>query len=427
MPEERLAELIQWVYERQERGIHPGLGRVQCLLDLLGRPQDGPDFVQVAGTNGKGSVTRFLSSILRAAGWTPVGEYTSPHLHRFVERIQVNGEPVGEAALTTVLDRVRSADASVEATFFELVTAAAFVAFRDACVRWGVLEVGLGGRLDATSVAPTRASIITGVALDHTAILGDTIAAIAGEKAGIIRPGVPVITGATGTALTVIAARAEALSAPLVVAGRDFGVQVNFHGWGGSTLQLERPGRDTLTLRVPMLGEHAARNAALAAMTAEMLGAPCEAIASGLNSARWPGRLELLPGRPRVLLDAAHNPDGARSLVAFLRKVGEEQVAFVVGGMQDKDLPGVAAVLSPLTSRTFTVSPAATPRAASAEALAGFYPRSRAMQSIPAALEAARSAAGPDGLVVVTGTIPLVAQAREELLGVPGERRDRWQ
>ncbi|HWG85919.1 MAG TPA: folylpolyglutamate synthase/dihydrofolate synthase family protein [Deinococcales bacterium] len=421
-----LNALLDWLYLQQERGVHPGLGRVRQLLGLLGDPQDSFRSVQVGGTNGKGSTTRMLSTILRAAGWGPVGEYTSPHLHRFSERLQVDGREVGDEELADLLATLRHLHMTVPATFFEIVTAAALEHFRRSGVRWAVLEVGMGGRLDATTAASIELAVITGVSLDHTAILGGTVEEIASEKAGIIRPSVPVVTGAAGAALAEIERRAREMGAPLWVLGREV-VLASRTVPDGQEVVVETPaGRASGP--VQLRGAHQARNAALAAAAALALGAPPEAVGEGLAATRWPGRLDLVPGQPDVLVDAAHNPEGAAALASHVRDEHPERyVTLVVAGLADKDLGGVAAELAPLASLVIATRPRTAGRAASPEAVAAHYPGALSAPDPAAALAMARERTPAGGLVVVAGTIPLAAEALEVLRGTSGEGRTRLQ
>ena len=420
------SQAIDWLFAQQERGIHPGLDRMRALLAALDHPERDLEVVQVGGTNGKGSVTRMLSSILQAASPDAVGEYTSPHLHRFGERVVVAGQPLPDADLERHVRTLQAAHAQVPATFFELITALALLHFRDRGVRRAVLEVGLGGRLDATTAVPAVLSVITGVSLDHTALLGDTVEQIAFEKAGIVREGVPAITGASGAALEVIRARAQALHAPLWVLGEDIRFRAWDFGWEGFRLEVDSPaGRGEA--HVPFLGEHQARNAAIAVAAALRLGVNPAAIAAGLARARWPGRLERIPGRPAVLLDAAHNGEGAEALAAFVRARGVPSVTLVVAGLRDKDLERMAAPLRAIADRVIATRPRFAARAAEALEIAAHYPGASVAETVPEALERAREVTPPDGLIVVAGTIPLVAEAREALLGLDAEGRVRWQ
>jgi dihydrofolate synthase / folylpolyglutamate synthase len=422
---------IDWLFAQQERGIHPGLERMRALLAVLKHPEKVLQVVQVAGTNGKGSTTRMVSSILREASrfeasWGPVGEFTSPHLLRFNERIQVDGLEISEAAIERLVQNLRIVHAQVPATFFELITALALLHFRDCNAHWAVLEVGLGGRLDSTTAVQAIASVITGISLDHTGILGDTLEKIAFEKAGIIQPGVPVVTGASGVALEVIRARADELEASLWVLDKDILIREQTVNRDGIHLEIETP-LGHISARSSLRGKHQVRNAALAMTVTQRLGVPVLAIQSGLENAKWPGRLELIPGEPNILLDAAHNPEGAQALVDFVKMLEPQAVTLIVAGMKDKDLGSVAQVFSGLNPQVITTRPSLSPRAALPEEIAEHYPHARVASNVNTALELARQITPKEGLIVVAGTIPLIAEVLEQIRGFKSEGRIRLQ
>jgi dihydrofolate synthase / folylpolyglutamate synthase len=422
---------IDWLFAQQERGIHPGLERMRSLLEVLGHPEDGLQVIQVAGTNGKGSTTRMVSSILHEAcrlvpAWGPVGEFTSPHLFRFNERIRVNGLEIPDDAIEGFVRNLQVVHAQVPATFFELITALALLHFRESAVRWAVLEVGLGGRLDSTTAVGANASVITGISLDHTGILGGTLEQIAFEKAGIIRPGVPVVTGATGVALEVIRARAAELEASLWVLDEDILIRKREVSRDGIRLEIETPSGN-LSGRSSLRGQHQVRNAALAMAVTQRLGVPIQAIQLGLEKTHWPGRLELIPGHPEILLDAAHNPEGARALVEFVKSLEPRAVTLIVAGMKDKDLAGVAEVFKKLEANVIATRPRLSPRAAMPEEIAQHYPNARVTNTVSMALEIAHQTIPNDGLIVIAGTIPLIAEALEQIHGLKSEGRIRLQ
>jgi dihydrofolate synthase/folylpolyglutamate synthase len=406
---------------------------MRALLARLGHPERTFRAMQVGGTNGKGSVTRMLSSmlieahrLLPDAGWGPVGEYTSPHLHRFAERVRVDGIEISSADFEGIVTGLQAVHGEVPATFFELITALALEHFRNAGVSWAVLEVGLGGRLDATTAVPAELCVITNVAFDHMNFLGDTLAEIAFEKAGILRPGVGAVTGATGMPLEVIQARASELNVPLWVLGQDIRLEYSNLGLDGLLVTVETPS-GTVESHVGLRGDHQASNAALAVAAAQQLGVPTEAIARGLERVYWPGRLEFVPGQPGVLVDAAHNPDGARTLARFVRGLAFEPITLIVAGMADKDLEGVASDLRSMATNVIATRPRHSPRAAMPEVIARRYPNADVTDTVEDALEMARGITPSDGLIVVAGTIPLAAQALEVLRGVKGETRTRLQ
>jgi dihydrofolate synthase / folylpolyglutamate synthase len=422
---------IDWLFAQQERGIHPGLERMRSLIEVLGHPEQGLKVMQIAGTNGKGSTTRMVSSILQTAAkletkWGPVGEFTSPHLFRFNERIQVNGLEIPDSSIERLVQTLRVAHRQVPATFFELITALALLHFQESAARWAVLEVGLGGRLDSTTAVQANASVITGISLDHTGILGDTLEKIAFEKAGIIRPGVSVVTGAGSVALKVIRARAIELEAPLWVLDEDILIRDQVVHRDGIELKIETP-LGKISARSSLRGQHQVRNAALAMAVTQRLGVGDGAIQTGLERARWPGRLELISGSPEVLLDAAHNPEGAEALVDFIKLLKPRAMTLIVAGMKDKDLAGVARAFAALEAQVIATRPKLSPRAAQPEEIAEHYPNPRVASSVKSALEIARKITDKTGLIVIAGSILLIAEALEIIRGLPSEGRIRLQ
>ncbi|MNX84328.1 Folylpolyglutamate synthase [compost metagenome] len=320
-----------------QHGIRPGLERITALLDRLGRPHARLKVVHVAGTNGKGSVCAFLSSILKHAGYR-VGRYNSPHLVSYCERIWLDGAFIDEAALDRALEGVQRAASELDpglgpVTEFELITAAAFLWFAEQAPDLVLLEVGLGGRLDATNVVERpELCIITRIALDHTALLGDTPEAIAREKAGILKPGVPALTGATGSAFEAIRAFAQALSAPL------HQVSEGIQGY-----------------ELGLAGDHQALNAALALAGVQALRSSGwmvsdEAAREGFKAARWPGRLESWhsPEGEHFVFDGAHNPDGIEALARALAVSPEPRGRVILMGvLADKDPAPMIGALAP--------------------------------------------------------------------------------
>ncbi|WP_278912903.1 bifunctional folylpolyglutamate synthase/dihydrofolate synthase [Deinococcus wulumuqiensis] len=432
---------VEWLFARQRFGVHPGLERVRELLARLGTPQRNFEVVLVGGTNGKGSTAASLEAMLRAGG-RRTGLFTSPHLTRLSERFVVGGAELPQGVVAAALDRVRPASEAVEASFFEVITALGCLLFAEAEVDLAVMEVGLGGRLDATNVLDPRLSVITNVALDHTAILGDTPGQIAAEKAGILRAGQSAVTAVAPDVLPIL----ERQGADLWALGRDWAAQTRSLGWDGTEVGVQWPGGGT-QLRTPLLGEHGGLNAALAAVAAARLGVPTPAIVQGAAQTRWPGRLEVLSrrglprrgltgqgltgqGGNRVLLDGAHNPAGARALAQALRPLlagqGQERLPVIFGAAEDKDLAGVAAELLPLASRVILTRAALSPRAADPARLAALFPGVPLEQTeTPAqALAALRP---EEDLALACGSLYLLGELRPLLLGEQPESHERWQ
>jgi dihydrofolate synthase/folylpolyglutamate synthase len=415
---------IQRLFALQARGMRMGIERMQDALRFRNIAQPRFPLIQVAGTNGKGSVSVMIAAGLRAAGYR-TGLFTSPHLHRFTERVCIDGRPLGtrEAAhrIAELLELFDTAGAP-DVSFFELSTLLAIEAFRDHGCDVAVLEVGLGGRLDATTALPASLSVITRIAHDHMHMLGKTLPKIAAEKAGIIRHGVRVIVGSRAPAAQrVIAAQARRMSAPLDLIERDFRCvpsrdreRVTFEA-GAIRLR---------AVRLALAGEHQRDNAALAftallRLRDQGFRVPMRAVRHALTSVRWPARLETVPGRPRVLLDAAHNPDGCRALASFLAHEERRPRVLIFGVLEDKDYPNMLRVLAPCFDHVIYVQPS-IPRAMPASALQRVLP-GVAARGVTEALRSARRAAGSGGLVVVAGSIFVVAELRARLLHVASD------
>ena len=397
------------------------MGRTRAILNLLGNPQAGARGALIAGTNGKGSTAAFLGSILASAGHS-VGTMPSPHLSSYTERIQLNGQPLSEAEFAAAATDLKALLATQPAaigqpTEFELLTAMALGYLARRADRL-VIEVGMGGRLDTTNVLDLGVAVITNVDLDHRQYLGDTVEAIAAEKAGIVKPGNLVITGSTGSALAIVETVARENGAELWRLGREIEIEASGLGWSGSRLSVRGPGFEHLGLRVPLLGAHQAGNAALAVAAAQAIGdATPEAVRAGLAGTRWPGRLEVLPGFPRLLLDGAHNPAGMRALGSALATLIGRQPTLVTvfGAMADKDLAGMLAELARFrsTATIFTAAAGAGDRGAPPDQLAALYgPPSQSVPDAIAAVDTARALAGPAGVVLVCGSLYLVGEVR---------------
>jgi dihydrofolate synthase / folylpolyglutamate synthase len=443
-----------WVERLQRFGVHPGLARTRSLLAALGDPQDAFEVALVAGTNGKGSTVALLDAMLRAprperaAAPDTIGRFVSPHLMRFGERFTVDGRPLADAALADALREVRPHAERLGATFFEVLVAVAALAFARAGVGRAVLEVGMGGRLDATNASEPTLSVITQVALDHEAVLGPDVATIAGEKAGVLRSGRPAVTSAEGVALAVVRRRAAELGADLTVVD-EVGAELRDLGWAGVELR----GLGPAPIRAPLLGAHQARNLAAAALAARAWGTPWDAVVAGAAAVRWPGRLERMEALGCLwLLDGAHNPAGARALAGALEALGARPRVAVLGVTDDRlggDLPAALSRLAPVLVVTrASRSPRAAKAARLAERLralgagaAGVIEIDDVTEAVSAAAalalaaaDAEPAAAGPGAAgagvpptVVVAGSLYLVGEARALLLGEEPEVFERWQ
>jgi len=399
-----------------------GLERITSVLAAFGNPQDRCRFVHVAGTNGKGSTCAMIESALRSFGWS-TGLFISPHLCEPTERIAINGTPVAVDVFTEAFNRVHN---TVEAlldrgtidlhtTYFETVTAMAFLIFAEAQPDMVVLEVGLGGRLDATNVIHPELSVITPIDFDHEAWLGRSLEAIAGEKAGILKPGAPaVFAGQRPDVEPVLDGRARELGVPVFHAD-DWPISGLSLDPRGSHFQLS--GARNLRLRCPLPGEHQVENARTAAVALACIGVSDSAIEQGIARAVWPGRLERVSQSPEIILDGAHNPAGARALAAYIdRFYSGRNVCLIYGAMRDKAVEEVCAILFPRANQVIATAPD-QPRALHPQAIQQLadHPNLQAAPSLREALELLRGA-GPNDVIFITGSLYLVGEARSLLL-----------
>jgi len=404
-----------------------GLAAIDAVLERLDRPEADVPSVLVAGTNGKGSVAATLSSIASAAQLR-TGLYTSPHLARAGERIRIDETDVSDAELDDFLaPGFRAADAAPEIplTYFEAITAAAFVAFSGRRLDLAVLEVGLGGRYDATNVAPARLSVVTSIGLDHVEELGGTVEAIAREKAGVFRSGRPALAGpCENGANRALEEAARQTGAVFHDGAREIVLSEVATSLDGTRFRVATP-RGCYRLTTPLPGAHQAANAGLAARAAELLapgfpGLDAGSIERGVRETRWPGRLEKLTvGGRTVILDGCHNPQGADALATFLADVGlAGRVHLVFGSMADKDVERIAAILFPSAARVTLVA-ASSPRSASPEELrrrtASTRPDAEVAGSVDDVLSGLRTRADP-APIIVAGSLYLVGEARSRIL-----------
>jgi len=418
-------EALAYLHSLQRFGIKPGLERTCELLRRLGHPErEIQRVIHITGTAGKGSVSAMVEAGLRAAGCR-VGLYTSPPLERFTERIQVDRREIPEEQAASLIEMARQhvadmvAEGLEQPTEFEVITAAAFRYFAEQQVDWLVLEVGLGGRYDATNVvANPAATCITNIGLDHTQWLGKTHEAIAWDKAGIIKQGVPCVTATDHAgALQVIRDVAQAQSAPLIeVTPADW--QVVSWGLDGQVVDLRGARGWYRGMRLPLLGDHQAANAAVALRVLEQAGVDEGAIRQGLAELVWPGRMELMksPAGVPVLLDAAHNPAKCSALAeAVQRYFPDRRVLLVLGVLADKDAAAMVRPLLDLAAAVWVATPE-SPRALPAADLQvlcrGMGREAAAAPSVAGALQAALRAASPEDLVLVTGSFYTVGPAR---------------
>ncbi|HEY4416470.1 MAG TPA: folylpolyglutamate synthase/dihydrofolate synthase family protein [Verrucomicrobiae bacterium] len=414
------SETIQFLYSLQMFGANLGLERVRKLAGLAGNPEKKLRFIHVAGTNGKGSTCAMLESIYRAAGLR-VGLFTSPHLVSFRERMQINRQLVPENEIVRLVTEIqpwlKQFSADDHPTMFEVVTVMALRYFADQKCDLVIWETGLGGRLDATNIVIPLASLITNIALDHTQWLGDTLAKIAAEKAGVIKAGIPVVTAVEALeALAVIEHVAEQKNAPLT--------------------RVQHPVSSIQHPASSLLGDHQKTNAALALATVEVLQqqipVSMEQIRAGLLNVNWPGRLQLVKqGGQKILLDGAHNVAGAEALRAALRQLpalGAEggQITLIIGVLGDKDWREMCNILAPVAAKIFAV-PVASARTADANELARFFQSVNPAAEVVACENFARALAvsKDEPLIVIAGSLYLIGEALEVLGLSPASAGER--
>ena len=403
--------------------MHLGLHRTASMMEALGNPHMKYPSVHIAGTNGKGSVAAMTESILRDAGLV-TGMYTSPHLVRVEERIRVSGVQAPLSTFASLSSEIRATEETLLAkgildralTTYEFLTCCAFLRFARQKVDIAVMEVGLGGKLDATNVIKPLCSVITSISLDHQQYLGNTIRKISAEKAGIIKKGVPAISGCGDTAAEeVMRRRAKTVGTSLLELGGDMVIQNVMMRGGRATMDLQTPARRYANLKLSLAGEFQTRNAALAVAAVETLEPffhiEAANIRRGLSNTRWEGRLDEYRATRRTLLDGAHNPAAAEILRDYLKQRKESEIHMVFGAMRDKNIRDVAAVLFPLAKHVY-LTPLSNTRAARPEDIVDMFPgcsgRVTICRDIKSALRTAWSVCPPSGLTLITGSLYLV-------------------
>jgi dihydrofolate synthase/folylpolyglutamate synthase len=433
------AEIVADLQDRwPEHRVAPSQARVQALCDLLGSPERACPVILIAGTNGKGSTALMIDSLLRSLGLR-VGRYASPHLVDLTERISIDGEPISAEAFDELFAEVEPLVELVDAqridgvamTFFEVMTALAYAAFADAPVDVAVVEVGLGGRWDATNIVEAQVAVVCPVDLDHTHLLGTTVAEIAAEKAGIIKPGAKAVLAAQHPeAAAVLLARCAEVGAEVLREGMEFGLIDRTPAVGGQVLRLETVDGPLGDLLLPLFGAHMAQNAALAVAAVEaFLGGkpiPADVIAAGLEQVKAPARLEIVRRSPTVVLDTCHNPHGARATIDGLAEAFDfTPLVGVVAMMGDKDVDGVLSIfaeaMTTVVCTTIGSTSRALPAAALGERAAGIFgaDRVRVAPGMAAAIDdAVRLAdeAGPGAGVLIAGSVYAAGEARALLV-----------
>ena len=409
-------DAVAYLFGLQKYGIKFGLSKTSNLLKAFGNPHLCQKYIHIAGTNGKGSVAAMLESIWMNSG-LKVALYSSPHLVRFTERFRINGKeiPPGQVA-DLVKDLKRVIDPTQPPTFFEVTTAMALIYFAREKPDISIMEVGMGGRLDATNVIRPMASVITNISLDHQSFLGPRLTDIAGEKAGIIKPGIDLVTAATQPqVIKVFSDTCKRRKAPFWRVGREIryrrnGAQLNYYGMG----RIERD------LDLGLLGKHQLRNAALALAVIELIErrgftVSSEHIREGLNKTRWPGRMQVVSKKPLIILDGAHNPDAMRNLVNSMRDAFQwKHLILVLGIMGDKDIPKIIKRIVPIADYVIYTRPeyyrAAEPQVLMKEA-APLRKKGEIIPTIPEALRKAKGRSEPGDVILVTGSLFTVGEA----------------
>lgn len=420
---------LERIFARRAFGIKPGLDATRLLLAELGDPHNGLAIVHIAGTNGKGSVAAMLASIFQTAGFK-TGLYTSPHLARLNERFKLDGAEIPDSELEPLLAEVEGAAEALEQrgaaapTFFECMTAAAALWYKRKSAQLLVAEVGMGGRLDSTNVLNPVLSVITRIGMDHMEHLGATLEEIAREKAGIIKPAVPIVCGAMPPAAlaAIRAAAAAAKAPPPVLAPDEVSVLRKSGDLSGQRVAIESQSQSYGTIALKLAASYQTENIATAVSAAEAfqraagIDFNADIIKRGLAAARWPGRFQLISETPQILLDGAHNPDGAAALIKALHdaKAGR-RLSFITGMCADKDIDGFYAAISPACGRVRTV-PLENPRSATPVRLAEAAKRHGINNAVPfdtlaAALEDAKAEAESEGKpIIICGSLFLVGE-----------------
>jgi len=427
-------EAIKWLFSIRRLGAERTLEPVHGLLKPLGDPYKSFKSIHVTGTNGKGSTSAMIASILRAAGYK-VGLFTSPHLIEFTERIVVDGEQIPRADVVRLIDLLKpiveelnAGPSPVHPLFFDIVTAMAFKYFEEVGVDFAVLEVGMGGRLDATNVIQPLVSVITNVSLEHTEVLGNTILEIAREKGGIIKPGGVLVTAIQDDEVyTLFKEICGKLGSRIFRVGNDITFRKGRSGIEGQSLRIKGL-RESYDLFTPLLGGHQLLNASAAVGAVEALSfsgvdVPAKAIALGLREVRWPGRLEVMQRKPLVVLDSAKDAEAMRALKEAVKGFSHRGLIAVVSISSDKNIPLMIGYLAEVADRFIVTTHSVMGRAARpsviVDEVAGHGKPYEVVAGVDEAVDRALSLAGEDDMVLVTGSVFLVGEARRHWLGKP--------
>ncbi len=419
-----LAQELEYIYKLSRLGTNPGLEVMERLMVQLGNPERGGRYVHITGTNGKGSVASMIDSVMRAAGYK-VGLYTSPHLYEFNERIRINGAAIPEEDLLRLIQQVRQAadQAGLTPTFFEFTTALTFLYFATKAIDLAVIEVGLGGRWDATNVITPLVSVITNVGLDHMELLGPTKVKIAGEKAGIIKEKVPTVLGRMEReVLDVFKKVCRQKNSRLTMAEQVVAADVLDSSLDGQRVELK--GVLAGIVDLPLLGRHQVDNLSVAVAAIDRLAhagylVDFNQLAAGIRRTTWEGRLDIVSRQPLIIVDGAHNADGLQALADFLSSLPATRGAdmrydvLVLGVKRGRDLTDIATKILPLFKQVIVTEGAYQPERAAvlAEKLNGWHKSIQAVRRPGAAVAAAKKLLPPHGVMVVTGSLYMIADA----------------
>lgn len=419
-------DTINYLYNLQKYGIKFGLENTNKLMSMMDNPHLKFKSIHIAGTNGKGSVSAMLASVLQEAGYK-VGLYTSPHLVNFTERIRINGKEISENKVIELTDEIRNrlsafdiadcGDREFTPTFFEFTTTMAFTYFAEKNIDIAVVETGMGGRLDSTNVIKPLISVITPIDYDHKEFLGNDISAIANEKAGIIKQGGIVVSSPQNDeALKIIWEVSLSKKARLYQVGKDCLVNEKACSIDGCRFDYHGIKEDFKDIELPLAGRHQIQNAATALLALEKLGLKINesAIRKGLGKTKWPGRLEIVSRKPMIILDGAHNPAAARRLKEFLIEfANEKKIILVLGILADKDVSGIVSELAPIAENIILTKPDYY-RASEPDKIRGLINGHQVttINNIPDAIMHAKEIAMPDDIICITGSLFTVGEAK---------------
>ncbi|SEH57691.1 dihydrofolate synthase / folylpolyglutamate synthase [Halobacillus karajensis] len=419
-------EAINWIHSREKFKVKPGLKRMDWMMERLNHPERKINAVHIAGTNGKGSTVSFLRHILEKQGLS-VGTFTSPYIKKFNERISINGEPIDDEVMADLVSRIKPLAEELsytplgEPTEFELITAMAMIYFSESRLDFVLLETGLGGKYDSTNIITPVLSIITNIGHDHMNILGSTVEEIAEEKAGIIKDTIPVITGVHQMeAKRVISDKSKECDAEIYVLGKDFNIQHKRSSEEGEVFTFSNPEFQSSELLSRMKGKHQVENSSIAIQASEVLNARGTEMdrrlyGEGIASTVWPARFEEVRKTPLTIIDGAHNEEGTQALVDTVKRhYGDRKIVLVYAALEDKPVSKMMGQLEEIVDIAYMTT-FDFPRALKAEDLAGYsnIRKTFAMEDYQAAIIEASRVVGNDGLLLITGSLYFISEARK--------------